>query len=150
MERCDMSGMPQGVNPSGDNSLIDSCYIHDLIYSGSIANGTNTHVDGIFPEGGNNVVITRNYVDLTNLTTSVTAPVFLQNVAAHNTGYVVAANYLDGGSYSYYNDTAIGVNVQNNTFGGHPLYGNVAQVGVGTWSVWSGNKTAAGAVVPAP
>lgn len=151
IQRCDISGQPQGLNPNGSGSVIDSCWIHDLVYSGSIANGTNTHVDGIFSEAGSYIVITRNNIDLTNLTTSVTAALFFQNLSSNPmVGNIVAGNFLDGGSYTYWNQSCKNMVVKNNTFGGHPLYGNTAEGPVGNHIAWSGNVTLTGAVVPPP
>ena len=47
-------------------------------------------------------------------------------------------NFLQGGSYTLYNETSTGLDVENNTFGGG-RYGNCSLSSGASWGVWSGN-----------
>lgn len=140
MLRCDSSGMPQGVDPT-PGSVIDSNFIHDLFQnyaSGGYPN--DTHLDGIFSQGGSNIVIQRNYVDAP-VRTDTTAALFIQNRTGTDTGIVIYANFLNGGGYLLANQTGLLVDVINNTFASG-LYGDVGYYGgsyPSTYGTWTGN-----------
>jgi hypothetical protein len=145
--QCDLSGMPQGLDP-GPNSLIQGNWIHGLVQNGS--RSKPSHMDGLFTQGGSNIVIVNNYIDAP-VNGTVTGALFIQDVGGTDTGIKIYANYLSGGAYVLRNETGIAVDVQNNTFGAS-LYGNVSPLKgyPGTYGAWSGNVTTSGAVVPQP
>lgn len=149
--RDDISGMPQGLDPDADNSVIDSCYIHGLVHTGSIAAGTDSHVDGVFAQGGNNLVVQHSYVDVSNMwdgTNSwATAALFVQD-ATQDAGYRIIGNYLAGGSYTLYNEDAV-ANIEGNVLA-HGVYGPVQVWPNARTASWLGNVDGAGKPVPAP
>jgi hypothetical protein len=141
--------MPQGIDPDYDNSVIDSCWIHNLIHTGSQANGTDTHVDGIFSQGGNNLTISHNYIDVADQGNWATASIFFQDLGGTTTGYKVTDNYMIGGSITYYHETALSVDVVDNVIG-PGVYGNVSVTAPGTTGLWSGNTQPNGTAIPRP
>ncbi|MEO6880977.1 MAG: hypothetical protein ABI181_08510 [Mycobacteriaceae bacterium] len=150
LHRVDISGMPQGIDPSGDGSVIDSCHIHDLLASGDIESGTNMHVDGIFSQGGDHITITNNYIDIpVKLNRWATASVFFQSTGPTK-GHKVIGNYLGGGAYSYRNETARDVEVRDNTFSGTASFGDALVTAPATTAAWSGNRRIDGTQVPRP
>ena len=146
VQRCDISGMPQGIDP-GEGSLIEDNWIHDLFQNSP--GSDPSHIDGIFSQGGGNMVIQRNYVDVPTVAT--TAALFIQDRGGSDAGIKVYANYLNGGSYVLRNQTGIAVDVVNNTFGAG-VYGDVGDTSgnPGTYGTWTGNVHADGTPVPAP
>jgi hypothetical protein len=56
------------------------------------------HIDGVFSQGGGNILIQRNYIDAPT-DSDVTAAIFIQNRDSTDTGVKVYANYLRGGAY---------------------------------------------------
>jgi hypothetical protein len=147
VQRCDISGMPQGLDP-GANSLIEDTWIHDLFQNNPPS--TPTHLDGLFSQGGGNIVIRRNYIDAP-VRSDTTAALFIQNRTGTDAGIKIYANYLSGGAYALRNQTGIDVDVVNNTFGGN-LYGDVGDLTgyPGTYGAWSGNTHGDGSIVPRP
>jgi hypothetical protein len=145
--RCDLSGTPQGLNP-GVGSQIINCYIHGLFENDPGADPT--HLDGIFNQGAENVLIQGCYIDAGPITNPsvVTACLFFQG-SPNFSGCVVTGNYLLGGSYTFYNENALGVVVTGNTFAG-ATFGDTNLVAPGTVGTWTGNVHPDGSVVPAP
>lgn len=70
----DISGQPHGIEIAGNNSVLDSNWIHNLSYTAS-----DPHLDGIFLLSGSNVVLTHNYVDVTVNGEHATAALFVQD-----------------------------------------------------------------------
>jgi fibronectin type 3 domain-containing protein len=157
--RNDMSGLPQGVKPAA-NSIVDSNFIHNLLqdYStsgctaqSSAANPCDAHMDGIFSEGGNNLIVQRNYTDAP-LRFDTTSPLFFQS-SPPITNVSVYANFLNGGSFTFANQDGAGVNVQNNTFGSGVYgyaYGPSPESPDASYTTWSGNVFTDGSTVPNP
>jgi hypothetical protein len=147
VQRCDISGMPQGIDPGAD-SLIEDNWIHDLFQNNAPA--TPTHLDGVYSQGGGNIVIQRNYIDAP-VRADTTAALFIQDRGGTDTGIKIYANYLSGGAYSLRNQSGVAVDVINNTFGSN-LYGDVGDTTgyLGTYGTWSGNTKSDGTPVPKP
>ncbi|HEV2674927.1 MAG TPA: right-handed parallel beta-helix repeat-containing protein [Aliidongia sp.] len=149
VQHCDLSGMPQGIDPGG-NSVIQGNYIHDLVQN-SKSKTNPTHLDGLFSQGGANILIVNNYIDAPALG-AVTAALFIQGDGGNTeTGIKIYANYLSGGAYVLRNETGKSVDVVNNTFGSG-MYGYVSSLKgyTGTYGVWSGNVTTKGVPVLHP
>lgn len=144
IERDDISGMPQGLNPTSNSKIIGN-YIHDLFQNG--CGSGPCHIDGIFSQGGDNILIQNNYVSAP-VRTDVTAGVFFQNLGATNTGVKVYANYILGGAYyNLRNETSVGLDVRNNTFGNSSPNWNQSPGTIGTWT---GNIRTDGSSVSSP
>jgi hypothetical protein len=136
--RDDLSGMPQGIDPT-DGSVIRDNWIHDLVQTGSASDPE--HLDGIFSQGGDNITIEGNYVDVP-VRSDATAAIYIQHRGATDTGISIVGNYLNGGAYNLRNQTGIAVDVRNNTFAGS-VWGTVGDLTgyPGTYGNWSGNIT---------
>jgi fibronectin type 3 domain-containing protein len=151
MLRCDSSGMPQGVDPT-PNSVIDSNYIHNLFQNYASSGYPNdTHLDGMYSQGGSNIIIQRNYSDAP-ARGDTTSTMFVQNRTGLDTGIQIYANYLNGGGYTLANQTGLLTNVVNNTFAG-ALFGYVGYFGgtyQDTYGTWMGNVYTDGSTVPVP
>jgi hypothetical protein len=149
--RCDSSGMPQGIDPT-PNSVIDSNYIHNLFQNYASAGYPNdTHLDGIFSQGGSNIIIQRNYVEAP-VRDDTTAALFFQNRTGTDTGIQVYANHFNGGGWMIANQTGVGVDFSNNMVGGG-LFGYLGYFGApypGTFASWTGNVFTDGSTVPVP
>lgn len=147
VERDDISGMPQGVDPTG-GSLIEDNYIHGLVQNGTAS--TPTHLDGIYSQGGSNILIQGNYVDVP-VRSDTTAALFIQDRGSTDTGISIKNNYLNGGAYVLRNQTGVSVTVENNVFG-QSLYGYVGDLTgyPGTYGLWSGNLNISSTPVPKP
>ncbi len=147
VQRCDISGMPQGLDPGAD-SIIEDNWIHDLFQNNPASNPA--HLDGVFSQGGGNIVIQRNYIDVP-ARSDTTAAVFIQNRGGTDGGIKIYGNYLSGGAYTLRNQTGVAVDVVNNTFGSS-LYGDVGDLDgyPGTYGTWSGNIHADGTAVNRP
>ena len=144
IERNDISGLPQGLNPTA-GSIVDSNWIHNLAQNGC-SNGP-CHMDGIFSQGGSNILIRRNYVDVP-ATADVTGAIFLQDRGETDTAVKVWANFIKGGPYyNLRNETSIGLDVRNNTIGDAH---NALNTPPGTIAVWSNNTRISGGAVPKP
>jgi hypothetical protein len=144
LTRNDISGMPQGDDPSGGSEIRNN-WIHDLVQNNP--GSSPTHLDGIFSQGGSNGLIQGNYVDAP-VRTDVTAGVFFQDRTQTDTGWKVWGNYIVGGAYyNLRNETSIGLDVQNNSFGNNNLSWNQAP---GTIGVWAGNVRPDGSPAPSP
>ena len=147
VQACDISGLPQGLDPTG-NSIVKDNWIHGLFQSSTDPN-LPTHLDGIFSQGGNNITITGNYVDAPT-SGAVTAGIFLQEIPdAPMLNIVISGNFLRGGAFTFYNESGQGVAVTNNVFGGG-IYGDAHNTDIGTIGTWSGNVRVSGTPVPKP
>ena len=147
MERDDVSGMPQGVDPT-DSSIIKDNYFHNLFQNGT--SSSPTHLDGIYSQGGGNIQIDGNYVDVP-VRSDTTAAVFIQDRGSSDTGISITNNYLNGGAYILRNQTGINVDVENNVFG-NGVWGDVGDLSgyPGTYGTWSGNVDTKGNVISKP
>lgn len=146
VQRCDVSGMPQGLGATS-GSVIRNNYIHGLVQN-STDPAKPTHLDGIFSQGGSNILIQGNYVDTPKRNPSdVTAAMFFQNVDGTNSQIVIDSNFLRGGSFSIVNETVIGIVVTNNTFGG-AVFGDISVKPPGSIGKWEANTRPDGSVVP--
>lgn len=134
--RDDLSGMPQGIDPTA-NSIIQDNWIHDLVQTGTAS--APTHLDGIFSQGGGNILISGNYVDVP-VRSDTTAAIFIQDRGSSDTGISITGNYLNGGAFNLRNQTGINVAVENNTFA-QSVWGAVGDLSgyPGTYGTWSGN-----------
>ena len=145
--RDDLSGMPQGIDPTAGSVIRDN-WIHDLVQTGT--ESSPTHLDGIFTQGGGDITIEGNYVDVP-VRSDTTAAIYIQNRAATDAGISIVGNYLSGGAYNLRNQTGIGVEVRNNTFAGS-VWGPVGDLTghPGTYGTWTGNVRLSGAALTAP
>lgn len=148
VERCDLSGMPQGIDPSTTGSIVKNNWIHDLNQNGTAS--TPSHIDGIYSQGGSNITIVGNYVDVP-VRSDVTAAVFIQDREGTDGGIVIDNNYLNGGAYVLRDQTGVGVVVDGDTFG-NSLYGYVGDLTgyQGSYSEWLNDTTVTGVTVPKP
>lgn len=145
--RDDLSGMAQGIDPT-DSSVIEDNYIHGLVQNGT--GTTVVHLDGIFSQGGGNILIKGNYVDAP-VRGDTTGALFIQDRGATDTGISIQDNYLNGGAYVLRNQTGLSVDVEGNTFGAG-VYGLVGDLTgySGTYGTWTGNVDSTGATVAKP
>ncbi|RLK60579.1 hypothetical protein CLV68_1088 [Actinokineospora cianjurensis] len=103
VQRCDISGTPDGIQNGPGNSTIEQNYIHDLLRSGTYPN--NTHNDGIQSYGGPNTVIRFNRIDISadgkayDGTHQNAAVFIMEGDAGQTTGLQIVGNYLAGGGY---------------------------------------------------
>lgn len=134
--RDDLSGMPQGIDPTA-NSIIQDNWIHGLVQTGTAS--APTHLDGIFSQGGGNIKIDGNYVDVP-VRSDTTAAIFIQDRGSTDTGISITDNYLNGGAFTLRNQTGINVDVENNTFA-NSVWGAVGDLSgyPGTYGTWTGN-----------
>lgn len=147
VERCDISGMSQGLDP-GANSVVKDNWIHDLYQNGTAS--SPTHLDGIYSQGGGNILIQGNYVDVP-VRGDTTAAIFIQDRGSTDTGISIQNNYLNGGAYVLRNQTGLNVDVENNTFG-TGVYGLIGDLSgyPGTYGIWTGNVDLNGNTVSKP
>jgi hypothetical protein len=145
--RDDLSGMPQGIDPTA-NSIIQDNWIHGLVQTGS--SSSPTHLDGIFSQGGGNIKIDGNYVDVP-VRSDTTAAIFIQDQGATDTGISITNNYLNGGAFTLRNQTGINVDVENNTFA-NSVWGPVGDLNgyQGTYGTWAGNVALDGTKLTTP
>lgn len=144
----DLSGMPQGIDPTG-NSVVTNNWIHGLVQNGT--SSSPTHLDGMYSQGGGNILMQGNYVD-TPARSDTTAALFIQDRGSTDTGITIKSNYLAGGAYVLRNQTGINVDVEGNTFGNSGLYGYVGDLSgyPGTYGTWTGNVDSSGNTIPKP
>jgi len=145
--RDDLSGMSQGIDPTA-NSVIQDNWIHGLVQNGTAS--SPTHLDGIFSQGGGNIKIEGNYVDVP-VRSDTTAAIFIQDRGSTDTGISIIGNYLNGGAFNLRNQTGINVAVENNTFA-NSVWGAVGDLSgyPGTYGTWTGNVTLNQAAVVKP
>jgi hypothetical protein len=145
--RDDLSGMPQGIDPTA-NSIIQDNWIHGLVQTGTAS--APTHLDGIFSQGGGNIKIDGNYVDVP-VRSDTTAAIFIQDRGSTDTGISITNNYLNGGAFTLRNQTGINVDVENNTFA-NSVWGSVGDLSgyPGTYGTWVGNVELNGAALAKP
>ena len=145
--RDDLSGMPQGIDPTA-NSIIQDNWIHGLVQTGTAS--APTHLDGIFSQGGGNIKIDGNYVDVP-VRSDTTAAIFIQDRGSTDTGISITNNYLNGGAFTLRNQTGVNVDVENNTFA-NSVWGSVGDLTgyTGTYGTWVGNVLLGGAALPKP
>lgn len=141
VERCDLSGMSQGLDP-GANSIVKDNWIHDLFQNGT--SSSPTHLDGVYSQGGGNILIQGNYVDVPTRS-DTTAALFIQDRGSSDTGISIQSNYLSGGAYTLRNQTGINVDVEGNVFGSS-VWGFVGDLSgyPGTYGVWANNTDSSG------
>jgi hypothetical protein len=92
VRRADISGCKDGVK-GNHNVVVEDSWIHDLRWT------EESHNDGYQSMGGGNVVLRHNTIELT---TTQTAPVFIQGAFAPVDGITVEGNLLAGGGYLIY------------------------------------------------
>lgn len=146
-QRDDLSGFPQGL-PGGVGSQAINNWIHGLVQNGT--SSAPSHIDGVYNQSGSGWLVEGNYIDAP-VRGDVTAALFDQD-SPMDTGVVVKDNFLNGGAYNLVNDSASGMDVENNTFGAN-VYGFAAAPGgtvQGTYSTWSGNVDTSGNPIPEP
>ena len=136
-----IEGFPQGLDPTG-GSMIEDNEIYPKL--AECAGGGICHSDGLFSQGGSHILYQGNRIVMPN-SSSVTASIFYQSDAS-SIGDQVIDNYLDGGAYTLYNESATAVNVENNEFAGS-LYGAAHLTGAASWGEWSGNVDQGGAAI---
>jgi len=151
VERCDCSGTPQGIDPPGSNmpgtpSLVLHNWIHGMVQNNTV---TPNHMDGIFSQGGSDLLIQGNYVDAP-VAGAVTAAIFFQDRTTTDSDVSVIGNYLSGGAFTFRNETVTGIVVTGNTFSGQSQFGDAANIAPGTIGTWSGNVHPDGSAVLSP
>lgn len=145
--RCDLSGAPQGLDPGGGSTILSN-WIHHIVSTDFL---DVQHTDGIFCEGGSNILIQYNYIDMTADITASTAAIFIQNVGGGTCSNItVDSNFLNGGGYTWENQSCVGSVTTNNVFGGVNSFGDATLVAPGTVGTWSNNVHPDGTVVPHP
>lgn len=159
IRRCDLSGTPQGLDPSGSDlgatnpSLVLDNWIHNLIQNNP---GGPNHLDGLFSQGGSNLIVTGNYINIfaesTPGASDVTAAIFFHDATQTDTDVTVQGNFLNGGGNTFYNETVVGIVVTDNVFGGLCLFGDALnQAGPGgTIGKWARNRHLDGTTVASP
>jgi hypothetical protein len=150
IERCDLSGAPDGVQQGTGHSRFVQNYIHDLRIFGTVPN--NSHNDGLQFYEGPGIDVRYNRIELHGFDGQhQNSAVFLAGGAGYQAPQVIG-NYLSGGGYPLRIESgAHDVVVQDNTFG--PLAGGFGEVALrpgATIARWSGNVDATGAPVPDP
>ena len=131
-------GLPQGLDPvAGSVIKYSEIYTPESI----CAHGTY-HCDGLFSQGGDNITYEGNYIDAAP---SSTAAIFYQS-SPDSTGNKVIGNFLQGGSYSLYNENSSRLEAESNVFGSH-TYGYCSLSGSASWGSWHANVTTGGAQV---
>lgn len=145
--RDDLSGMPQGIDPTA-NSVIQDNWIHGLVQTGTAS--APTHLDGIFSQGGGNIRIDGNYVDVP-VRSDTTAAIFIQDRGSTDTGISITDNYLSGGAFTLRNQSGINVDVERNTFA-QSVWGAVGDTSgySGTYGTWTGNVGLNGTAITKP
>lgn len=127
---------------AGDNTTIESTYIHDL------AHVEGSHNDGIQVSSGSNVVLRGNRVVNGH---NQTGAIFVGADLGDISDVLVEANWLDGGGYTVYagdgnKGKATGVRIVNNVFGRGAEHGPKTTEGDGIQ--WSGNRYVDGEEIP--
>jgi hypothetical protein len=145
-----IQGFPQGLDPTQGSIIKDNeIYARAAICtSGSTGAASSCHADGLFSQGGNDITYEGNYISVPPGATSV---IFFQS-DPDSSGNRVIGNFLKGGSYTFYNESSVGVVVEGNTFGG-ATFGDATDCGggaCGTVSIWTGNVHINGSTVRAP
>lgn len=134
MTRVRVTGVENGVKP-GNGSLLE-----DSVISGLAAPGKDPHIDGVEIDGGADIVIRGNLIDLTEW--DQTSTVMVDNYFSPVTRVVVQGNRLLGGGYTVYSDGRFsGGPVTKVTFVGNRMgrgYWGFASIAASTPS-WSGN-----------
>lgn len=145
--RDDLSGMAQGIDPTA-GSVIQDNWIHGLVQTGTASKPA--HLDGIFSQGGGDITIEGNYVDVP-VRSDTTAAIYIQRLGSTDTGISIVGNYLNGGAYNLRNQTGINLDVRNNTFA-DSVWGTVGDLTgyPGTFGTWTGNITLDGKALTAP
>jgi hypothetical protein len=131
-------GLPQGLDPVA-GSVIE---YNEIYTPQSICNRGTFHCDGLFSRGGNNITYQGNYIDAAP---SSTAAIFYQSTP-NSHGNKVVGNFLQGGSYSLYNENSSGLDAERNTFGSH-TYGYCFLSSGASWGTWTSNVNSGGAKV---
>lgn len=137
-------GFPQGIGPPGESVIK-----HNEIYTSDVwcpRDNEWCHSDGLFSQGGNNLVYEGNYVVSQIAPVEATAAIFFQS-SVRSSGHRIIGNYIKGGAYTFYNQTADNITVENNTFGGYK-FGDVSNTG--TITSWVNNKRENGSLIPHP
>jgi Right handed beta helix region len=145
--RNNLYGQPHGIEVVGDNSVIDSNWIHDLAYTAS-----DPHLDGIYVMSGKDITITHNYVDATANSIHATAAIFFSDWIsgkADLANTIVKNNFFSGGAYSFYDAGTINADVENNIieFG---VYGDAYLAQSATIATWINNTRLNGTVISKP
>lgn len=134
-----IQGFSQGFDPGSDSVIKDNeIYVKDNVCH----DGTICHGDGLFSQGGNNIVYEDNYIVVPG---DATAAIFYQS-SPLSSGNSVIGNYLKGGAYSLYNQTSVGLMVEDNVFAG-ATYGDCDLYSTASWGTWSGNTNPGGTPV---
>jgi hypothetical protein len=106
-----------------DNTVIDSCYIHDL---GVLS---TAHADGVQVSHATNVTITNNNFNVLKSTGHKSnSSVFIKADFGPISNVLVQGNWLDGGNYTVYSYD-VGSNLVTNTIIKDNVFGRSAQYG---------------------
>lgn len=135
---------PQGLDPAGGSIIKNNeIYTADVWCTNS---SEWCHVDGLFSQGGNNLTYQGNYIVTPTDPVTATAAIFFQS-SGRTSGHKIIGNYIKGGAFTFYNQSADNITVENNTFGGGK-FGDVSNSG--TITSWINNKKEDGTAVPKP
>jgi hypothetical protein len=146
--RCEITGSSDGIQAAGQ-TLIDSCWIHDLALVGTFPG--NSHDDGLQMFDGN-LTLLRNYFDCPSSSPWANSCCFFQEGGGNEiTSDEIAYNHFKGGGYALYLEDGTHAHVHHNVFeaphlhGTHIIGGGVDYTGVVT--SWHDNVTHLGAPV---
>lgn len=135
---------PQGLNPPGESVIkYSEIYISDVWCP---RDNEWCHSDGLFSQGGDNLLYEGNYIVAQIDPIEATAAIFFQSFP-RSSGHRIIGNFIKGGAYTFYNQNADNLVVEGNTFGGHK-FGDVSNTG--TITSWLNNKRLDGTPVPHP
>jgi len=138
-----IQGFPQGLDPTQQSVIKDN----EIYVQNASCGGSPCHLDGLFSQGGNGITYEGNYIVVPS---GATSAIFFQSDPS--SGNTVIGNFLKGGSYTFFNESSLGVQVENNTFGGG-TFGDATDCGgdsCGSVGVWKGNIHVNGSPVRSP
>jgi hypothetical protein len=139
-----IQGFPQGLDPTQQSVIKDN----EIYVQNASCGGSPCHLDGLFSQGGNGITYEGNYIVAPS---SATSAIFFQS-SPGSSGNSVIGNFIKGGSYTFFNESSSGIQVENNTFGGG-TFGDATDCGggsCGSISVWKGNIHINGSPVRSP
>jgi hypothetical protein len=139
-----IQGLPQGLDPTQNSVIKDN----EIYVQNASCGGSPCHLDGLFSQGGNGITYEGNYIVAPP---SATSAIFFQS-SPGSSGNSVIGNFIKGGSYTFFNESSVGIQVENNTFGGG-TFGDATDCGgdsCGSVGVWRGNIHVNGSPVRSP
>jgi hypothetical protein len=153
-DRCNIHGVTVGVY-TDDNAIVTNSYIHD-----PTPNAGEAHIDGVFIDTGNNILVEHSYITMESAPDWVSAAVGIFNDSIEGDAITVTSSFLEGGGgwditggafaqkkYPYFTNLHI---IDNALSPNHKAYATGFDPSA-TGNIWAGNKDSeSGALVPAP